>query len=239
MVSTITLAGRRTFPRASADWWQDSGGFTQVSSNGRYEQTPREYADLTRRHAQEIGRMAWASPQDWMCEPAVIETTGLTVQEHQRRTTENLLELRSIAPDLPWVPVLQGWAPNDYVRHADEYGRAGVSLSKEPLVGIGSVCRRQHTDTAEGVIRQLTRRGIRLHGFGFKVEGLKRVGGVLASADSMAWSFDARRLSGPVCGKVGHKKCNNCLPYALSWRERVVRLIGGPASEQLAMELVA
>ena len=45
-----------------------------------------------------------------MCEPFMLAKTGLTVAEHQARTVANYLELRSLAPELPFVPVLQGWS---------------------------------------------------------------------------------------------------------------------------------
>ena len=35
--------------------------------------------------------------------------------------------------------------------------------------------------------------------------------GDLVSADSMAWSFDARRKQRPLCGSTTHKNCANCL----------------------------
>jgi len=57
---------------------------------------PKQYADEVRRFRAEIGNLAWAAPQDWMCEPAVIaggkvgrETfkgTGLSVPAHQTLT---------------------------------------------------------------------------------------------------------------------------------------------------------
>ena len=66
---------------------------------------------------------------DWMCEESVLRKTGLTVEgHHQRRTMENFLELKSKAPELPIVPVLQGWTIGDYWRHVEQYGRAGVDL---------------------------------------------------------------------------------------------------------------
>ena len=45
---------------------------------------------------------------DWMCEPAMLARTGLTVAEHQAGTVANYLELRAAAPELPFIPVLQG-----------------------------------------------------------------------------------------------------------------------------------
>ncbi|HYU84194.1 MAG TPA: hypothetical protein VEK80_05265, partial [Kribbellaceae bacterium] len=51
--------------------------------------------------------------------------------------------------------------------------------------------------------------------------GLARYGDLLTSADSMAWSIDARRKP-HLPGCTGHKNCANCLRYALRWRGRVL-----------------
>lgn len=232
-VSHARLRDYRTLPRAASAWALDSCGFTQLSQHGRWTIPAREYAAAARRYATEVGHLAWCAIQDWMTEPHILQTTGLTVADHQARTIASLFELRSIAPEIPWAPVLQGWRPDDYRRHADDYARSGVDLRAEPVVGVGSVCRRQHTAEVEDLMRFLTRQGLKLHGFGFKVLGLRRLGSVLASADSMAWSFEMRRLRRPVCGSTRHKNCANCLPAALAWRERVLAaLAAGDACAQ-------
>jgi hypothetical protein len=224
-VSRARLVGRKVFPRAIAPWAQDSGGFTEVARHGRYTFGARQYATETRRHADEIGHLQWAAPCDFMCEPFVLQKTGLTIQEHQRRTIESYLELSALEPSIQWAPVLQGWHEADYLDHVEQYDRAGVALASLPTVGIGSICRRQHTTEAEQVIWRLHGMGLRnLHGFGFKVQGLQRAGAALHSADSMAWSFSARREDGAWCGSKTHKNCANCLPYALHWREQVLSL---------------
>lgn len=221
-VSHGTLRSYRTLPRAVAPWVLDSLGFTELSQHGRWTIPARDYAAAARRYGAEVGSMVWAAVQDWMCEPFITAKTGLTVADHQARTIASYLDLRSIAPDVPWTPVLQGWRPDDYRRHVDDYDRAGVDLRRLPVVGIGSVCRRQHTAEVEDLIRALAHRGLRLHGFGFKTLGLERLGSVLASADSMAWSFRARREGRAVCGSTRHTNCANCLDFALAWRERVL-----------------
>src|SRR5262249_17744829 len=89
------------------------------------------------------------------------------------------------------------------------------------LVGVGSVCRRQSTTDAGRILTALHLAGLtRLHGFGFKITGLRRYGRLLASADSMAWSYTARRQP-PLSGCVGHLNCANCPRYAASWRTPV------------------
>ncbi|HYH68662.1 MAG TPA: hypothetical protein VD866_28475 [Urbifossiella sp.] len=154
--------------------------------------------------------------------------TGLSVAEHQRRTTENYRELRGKAPDLPWVAVLQGWSLTDYLQHDALYRNAGVDLAALPLVGVGSVCRRQGTTGVAVILRILAERGLRLHAFGLKKAGLIRSAGYVASADSLAWSYAARRRPGlPECAGT-HARCNDCLRYALRWRRRLLAAIDHP-----------
>lgn len=219
-VSRRRLAARRTLPRAAAPWALDSGGFTELSMFGRWSITPREYSEEVRRYREEIGQLSFAAPMDWMCEPHVTKKTGLTVAEHQARTVANYLELQDLAPDLPWIPVLQGWRTWDYWHHVEMYAAAGVQLAALPLVGVGTVCRRQALASAAGIIQSLaTVYGLRLHGFGFKKQGIRQCSAVLASADSMAWSAVARRE--PALPGHPHKNCANCLEYALLWREEL------------------
>jgi len=224
-------------PRASAPWALDSGGFTELQMFGEWRISSVEYVRVVRRFNEEIGRLEWAAPQDWMCEPIVINGgvvkarvrggaivfagTKLSVAEHQRRTIDNFLQLRDLAPEIPWAPVIQGWAVADYWRHVDDYGRAGVDLATEAVVGVGSVCRRQATTTAYLIFSSLADAGLRLHGFGVKSAGLNLFANRLTSADSLAWSDYWKRrppLAGhdkPGPGRPrGHRNCANCLEAA-------------------------
>lgn len=222
MVTVRQLKNRKRFPRARGRWWQDSNGFTELNMFGSYQTSPEDYVAQTRRHADQIGNMEYASPQDWMCEPFVVEKTGLSVTEHQIRTIHSLLDLRELAPEIPWVPVLQGWRGVDYMRHIEAYGRAGIDLTQEPIVGVGTVCRRQGTHEGVDLFKLLSWYGLRLHGFGVKLSGLRKASRYLASADSLAWSYAARRRREPCPWGKTHKNCANCLPYALRWREQVI-----------------
>ena len=220
-VSHSRLAGRKTLPRAAAPWALDSGGFTELSLHGGWRSSASEYAAAVRRYRDEIGQLDWAAPQDWMCEPQVIAKTGLSVAAHQRLTIANLIELRELAPDLPIVPVLQGWTHGDYLRHVEAYAAAGIDLASEPLVGLGTVCRRQATVSIGVLVTTLSDAlpGVRLHGFGVKAQGLGMVAAQLASADSLAWS--ARGRNEPGC-EPGHATEANCLSFALSWRAELL-----------------
>jgi len=210
-------------PIAQVDWCLDSGGFTELSLHGRWETTPEVYVQAVRRYSNEIGRLRWASQQDFMCEPAMLERTGLSIREHQRLTIENFLALRSLASDLPFIPVLQGQTLDDYLRHMDQFDRAGISLLHEPIVGVGSVCRRQATSEIVEIISGIARTGVKLHGFGMKTLGLRRVHQLMGSADSMAWSFTARRqqIRLPDCTHKA-RRCSDCLTFAMKWRSELL-----------------
>ncbi len=214
-VARQAFGAMRALPVARAPWALDSGGFTELNKHGTWTRSAREYAADVRRLRDEVGKLEWAAPQDWMCEPFVTAKTGLTVAEHQRRTVDNFLELRSIAPDLPIATVLQGWRSVGYLDCAELYARAGVDLSAEPVVGVGSVCRRQSTDWLLRVALRLDDLGLRnLHGFGLKKTGLTSLSGqAFRSADSLAWSFHERRERSGL---------QNDLETALDWRRETL-----------------
>jgi hypothetical protein len=241
------LNGRQRLPRAIAPWALDSGGFTQLQKYGRWTFSEQSYVDAVRRYAEEVGAPDFASAMDWMCEPWVLSGgthggqhfagTGLSVLEHQHRTVENFGRLRELAPDLPWMPVLQGWTLAEYVDCVQLYADAGVDLTALPLVGLGSVCRRQATAEIGTIASTLAAAGISLHGFGCKLLAMRRYAGHLASADSLAWSR-AGRFQRP-CVHSGRVSESNCMIFALDWRDTVVDAAerGGRAT-QMALNVI-
>ena len=220
-VSHRRLARRTVMPRAVGRWALDSGGFSEIAEHGRGVTPAGEYAEAIGRYHEQVGGLDWAAPQDWMCEPFMVAKTGLTVAEHQARTLDSVLELGATVYGVAIIPVLQGWEIGDYVAHADAYRDAGIDLARADLVGLGSVCRRQGTGEIGAIVSELAGYGFRLHGFGVKTEGLALYGRHLASADSMAWSYNARRH--PPMPGCTHRSCSNCPRWALAWRERVLQ----------------
>jgi hypothetical protein len=228
----------RVTRKPTCDWGLDSGGFSELTMYGAWTITEEDYVAEVK-YFTSFGRLRFAAAMDWMCEPQVMEGgmiagrrapgTGLTVREHQDRTVDNYLRLVQMAPELPWLPILQGYEPRDYLACARTYEVNGVDLKSLPAVGLGSVCRRQSTGGIVGLCRELHGQGIRLHGFGLKMKGLLDLGPYLRSCDSMAWSYEARMLKSPSleCRYRGRKhiNCANCMDYAMSWRDRVVKMI--------------
>tara|TARA_R110002020_G_scaffold383531_2_gene594177 strand:- start:415 stop:1233 length:819 start_codon:yes stop_codon:yes gene_type:complete len=215
------LGRDKTLPRAINRWALDSGGFTQVHKGG-WELTVPEYVAEVRRYVDEIGKMDWCAPMDWMCEETALAATGLTVREHQKLTTENFLELRQELGETV-IPVLQGWERDDYLQHVEDYEKAGVYLEDEERVGVGSICRR-HADGAIGSVLQ-SLQPLRLHAFGVKGTALARYHNWITSADSMAWSATARFGNIKLFDCTHGGLCSKCPEYALQWREKTLERV--------------
>jgi hypothetical protein len=236
---------RKNLPPAPAFYAIDGGGFTELQMFGGWSLDERTYVARIRRILDAFGRgrLLWVAPQDWMCEPIVrsggvvrqgkrvtrFRGTRLSLEAHQILTVQNFLKLRDLAPDLPWLPVLQGWEHDDYFRCIELYLAHGVDLFAAPMVGLGSVCRRQDTEAAERLVEELFYLGLRLHGFGMKIKGLELYHRGLASSDSLAWSEHARRRPALEGHRLpgfrrpkGHKNCASCLEYALRWRDKLL-----------------
>jgi hypothetical protein len=195
-ISVNRLRPRKS-PLQVGDWIMDSGAFTEISTHGHYRHSVAEYAAEIRRWATNgSGRLLSAVAQDWMCEPFIVAKTGMSVAEHQRLTVERYDAL--LAEDTAGVyvlPVLQGFDPADYVRHVAMYGDR---LEIGAWVGVGSICKRNGDPRAVAAVLlaiKAARPDLRLHGFGLKTTALADplVRAQLETADSMAWSFAARR----------------------------------------------
>lgn len=222
----------KTLPEALAEWSNDTSAYAYLLKFGRWPYQPKELVEVVRRYrsaGEDANRHAFSATMDFLCTPEVRAATGLTVEESQRRTVESFLELSALAPEVTFLPTLQGDDFADYLRHAEMFDRAGVNLFDFELVGVGSIAGRESTPFAAELITRLHSDGLtRLHAFGMKF-GIEKVGGLVSSFDSHAWSYEARRRSPlPDCE---HRKCNNCLRYALKWRERVLKAIENPSGQ--------
>lgn len=193
-VSVNRLRGRKS-AFAAGDWIMDSGAFTTILKHGGYPEPVEVYAAEVKRWAGN-GNLLAAVAQDYMCEPHMLKITGKTVAEHQRLTVERYDALMKCdVGGVTIIPVLQGYEPADYVRHIELYG---ARLVAGAWVGVGSVCKRNGDPHAiERVLLAIksARSDLLLHGFGVKTTALSSwlVTELLHTADSMAWSFAARR----------------------------------------------
>lgn len=251
MVSDVNLRHRKELPVASGPVRVDSEGFSQLQKHGRWIRTYRQYAADVRRYQDHFGPFfRGAFGQDYMCEDAIIHGgvfnkqrfvgTGLTLKEHLHLTVGNYIDIMSVDDALKVYPVIQGRRIPHYEYCAHLYDKAGIDLSKIPVVGIGSVCRIQATSEAVGIVRHVASivGPDRLHGFGIKTEGLRLVGHLLNASDSFAWGVDGMHTQ-PGCefrlpnSRGPHKHEGNCMRFMLEWRHGVLDAINNPRSRPL------
>jgi hypothetical protein len=195
-ISINRVRGRQR-PVPVANWILDSGAFREIEQFGGYRHEPEVYAAEVNRLARINPGLRVAVSQDWMCEPFMLAKTGLTTAAHQRLTIERYDALLPLV-NVTLMPVLQGYSLQSYLDHIDQYGDR---LKPGMLVGVGSICKRNvDMRQIEAILSAIKRRrpDLRLHGFGIKTTALGSgvVRDCLASADSMAWSFAARRNGG-------------------------------------------
>jgi hypothetical protein len=193
-VSVNRLRGRRSGFQVK-DWIMDSGAFTQIAKHGGYTEGVEVYAAEIKRWANN-GNLLAAVAQDYMCEAHMLAITGKTIEEHQVLTIKRYDALLACDTGGVYImPVLQGYEPEDYVRHIEMYDDR---LKHGMWVGVGSVCKRNGDPRAiERVLFAIkeVRPDLQLHGFGLKTTARSSplVNELLHTADSMAWSYAARR----------------------------------------------
>jgi len=173
-------------------WIMDSGAFSEIKDFGTFRFPVSEYAAWINKFA-DCGNLELAVSQDYMCEVPMLTKTGLTVADHQRLTIERYDALLPLTNVLI-LPVLQGYKPEEYVSHIDQYGSR---LSFGMRVGVGSVCKRNGKPAEIVAVLdaiKAERPDLKLHGFGLKKTSLENayIVSMLYSADSMAWSMAAR-----------------------------------------------
>lgn len=210
---------KRKGPFRVADWIMDSQAFSTIATYGGYPHPPEEYADQIKRWKSN-GNLLAAVSQDYMCEPAMLAKTGLTIADHQRLTIERYDALLRCETGCYIMPVLQGYAPEEYVSHIRQYGDR---LALGAWVGVGSICKRNSSPCLilDVLIAIKTERpDLRLHGFGLKTTALAQgtIRALLHTADSMAWSFAARR------NKTGANDWRNAMAFKAA--------VGNPAPYQ-------
>lgn len=190
---SVNRIRNRKSPFVVGDWIMDSGAFTEISTHGEYRTSVATYSNEIARWKNN-GNLLAAVSQDYMCEEFILSKTGKTIAEHQRLTIERYDELLRCDTGVYIMPVLQGYEPIDYVSHIRQYG---YRLAQGAWVGVGSVCKRNGDIGAiESVLLAIkqVRPDLKLHGFGLKTTALSSglVNQLLETADSMAWSFNAR-----------------------------------------------
>jgi hypothetical protein len=239
--NALRRAGRVRFKHPTIDYLGglddvalDSAGFVAMVRYGGYPWSVAEYVALA-------GSFPWAwwASMDYCCEPEIARDRDEVLARVQR-TADMLETVRNEAGRQGVrdpMPVLQGWKPDDYLRSLDLTLRL---VGAAPLMGLGSVCRR-NVSGPDGIVAVLDRLdramqpGTRLHLFGVKSDILSMLhawSGRVASVDSMAWDFRARkdaRERGVSCS-VDHKQ-----GVLRGWFRRQTERVGETRGVQLEL----
>ena len=171
----------------------DSAGFVAAVRYGEYQWEVADYLDLVASFP-----WRWWAAMDYCNEPQVAADKPLRLL----RMAATVARYEACAGEarrrgLPApMPVLQGWTAAEYVQSFE-----WLALEPcPPLLGVGSVCRRQVNgpDGVLEIVESLDRilpATTQLHLFGVKSNALSVLAHHprIASTDSMAWDFAARR----------------------------------------------
>ncbi len=173
----------------------DSAGFVAASRYRGFPWPTHAYLDLAA-----ATPWFWWTAQDWCVEPGIARDEDTVLDRISGTVRLNMVclrggERRGIADR--FVPVLQGWHPEHYLRCLERM----PWVLDCPLVGIGSMCRR-HLQGEHGVLHVLNRldqafsgSGSRWHLFGLKSQAIAYAAQHprVASTDSQAYGVAARQ----------------------------------------------
>lgn len=167
----------------------DSGGFTAAKKWGRYPWLVEQYADFIQEMSRDVP-LDFCAIMDYACEPSVDRSTYATNIERIEVTIANEILCLETAPDLPWLPVLQGDSLEE--RSYDLERRRESDMLPNEYAGIGSVCGRGAGGAVETTLfyrEQLP--GVKFHGFGMHIQALDNdfVFSVIRSWDSYSWNW--------------------------------------------------
>jgi len=165
----------------------DSGAFGCAFYDGGYTYNCEEYLEI-------VGKVkpTWWATMDYPCEPTILP--AMSINERIEKTIENTQTLRA-APFGGFLPVIQGWEIEDYLYCAERMKKENLI---QPVMAIGSICRRGSQAEVVAVVSALQRAlpEVKFHAFGTKISTLNYNNGeilnYLESLDTAAWQFNEK-----------------------------------------------
>ena len=205
----------------------DSGGFVAAVRYRGFEWSVGQYMAL-------CAAAPWTrfASMDWYVEPEVAgahEEVLDRVSGTVRLNRDCLREARRLGVADRFMPLIQGWEVDDYLRCLDLM----FDLDPFPVVGVGSMCRR-HVEGPTGILqvvheldKALGDSPVRLHLFGLKSQGMAAVRAHprVASFDSQAYGVAARQNA----RKAGVRKTDAFVAREMErWYRRQRALLDAP-----------
>jgi hypothetical protein len=176
-------------PRTTKRIFIDSGGFTFLTKWEKYPFTIDEFIDFLG-ILQEKQPIEQVAILDYPCEPDVNRSEYKTNFDRIRATVENAVVCFDKAPEINWIPVIQGYYLHEYLDCLSLYEERGIKSEKW---AIGSVCQRRDIAGPRKIITRLkkTMSNKKLHAFGISIRLLKdlQIWNSLFSSDSASWQL--------------------------------------------------
>ena len=190
----------------------DSGGFVASRRASDYAFVAIQYVEWLCSFAPR-----WAATMDFPVEPELAATAWLSASSRSAQPKWRAFFWDQF-PDVvwPWVPTVQGWDVDDYVRHAEDLRPLVMDMQREYnpwswdredlaadalaaqkadafRVGIGTLCRRTSARLVHQIVQAVVEvlPGVPLHLWGIKVSTLQSVLALppqVVSVDSAAWN---------------------------------------------------
>lgn len=169
----------------------DSGGFTAAQRWGKYPWRHEQYVDFVRRMSRDIS-LDFCVVMDYVCEREASEQAHQINLDRIKQTIKNELILRKMAPELPWLGVLQGNTLGERTLDLELRMERPEQLIAQEM-GIGSICGRPPSEAKE-IIRFYVERlpHARYHVFGMNIQTLDNADDVfwyVQSWDSYSWAW--------------------------------------------------
>lgn len=191
----------------------DSGGYSMFRKWGNFPFTTDEYIDFVDLLMDDYP-VTEVATMDLPCEPSVNRHTFRTNIDRIKRTIEYADELLE-NPNIPWVPVVQGYTLNEYKACVNLLnGNAGAMSAK--TWAIGTLCARKKTGGIRNIVVNLRKEidpSIELHSFGLAINALRdpQVFFSIDSSDSGTWSFNGRAHEKPAHLRLFKKRMKSLM----------------------------
>jgi hypothetical protein len=173
----------------------DSGGFSFLNRFGDYPFGVDTFVDWYQMMMDANNKkISFISTPDYPCEEEITRTCKLkTNYERIIATVDKAVECYDKHPDVPWMPVIQGYEPSEYEMCLSLYRCKGIKPKK---FAVGSMCRRTNIKKIEYHIKNLIEYGLKeeIHIFGLCIRGMKSkyLFDNVDSCDSVAYTYNCK-----------------------------------------------
>jgi len=196
---------RGMIPESTKRLFLDSGGYSFFTRWGKYPFSIEEYV-IFAQSIQDEYPLTEVAIMDFPCEPNTNRSILKSNKERIDNTVQNALSCIDYDPNLPWVPVIQGYTLNEYLYCLDLYKDAKMYHDDFHLWAIGTLCARKKLDGIRSMVVNITDKiNAPVHTFGMNYRFLKdpQIFFSIYSSDSGAWSYNGR----------AHEKLGDLIKY--------------------------